>query len=136
MITLPLDVLQFSKQTVIESYMSFIENFPKAEKVLDEVSCKSSFQKFLEVCSSTSVIHPSIHLYNEADLALLIISIRVFHTIIHRSCSLCSLVKYIQYWSILKQFRKQQTEVVKHDATSSHYVEVMFRDMLCAVVII
>ncbi|ELU16927.1 hypothetical protein CAPTEDRAFT_222014 [Capitella teleta] len=39
---------KFSKQTVIESYISFIENFPKAEKVLDEISNKSAFQKFVE----------------------------------------------------------------------------------------
>jgi len=41
--------MQFSKQTVIDSYISFIEHFPRAEKVLDEVSTKSSFQKFVEV---------------------------------------------------------------------------------------
>ena len=41
--------VQFSKQTVIDSYISFIEHFPRAEKVLDEVSTKSSFQKFVEV---------------------------------------------------------------------------------------
>ena len=34
---------------MIESYVSFIENFPRAEKVLDEISTKSSFQKFIEV---------------------------------------------------------------------------------------
>jgi len=44
--------LQFSKQTVIDSYISFIEHFPRAEKVLDEVSTKSSFQKFVEVSSA------------------------------------------------------------------------------------
>ncbi|KAK2193075.1 hypothetical protein NP493_17g03023 [Ridgeia piscesae] len=40
----------FSKQTVIESYISFIENFARAEKVLDDLSTKSSFQKFVEQC--------------------------------------------------------------------------------------
>ena len=44
-------VFQFSKQTVIESYISFIENFARAEKVLDDLSTKSSFQKFVEVSS-------------------------------------------------------------------------------------
>ena len=42
-------LFQFSKQTVIESYISFIENFARAEKVLDDMSTKSSFQKFVEV---------------------------------------------------------------------------------------
>jgi len=37
---------------VIDSYISFIEHFPRAEKVLDEVSTKSSFQKFVEVSSA------------------------------------------------------------------------------------
>lgn len=40
----------FSKQTVIESYISFIEHFPRSEKVLDEVATKSSFQKLIEQC--------------------------------------------------------------------------------------
>jgi hypothetical protein len=58
-------VFQFSKQTVIESYMSFIEHFPRAEKVLDEVSTKSSFQKFIEVsdCDEFNVLPPCK--YNE-----------------------------------------------------------------------
>ena len=43
---------QFSKQTVIECYTSFIEYFPRAEKVLDDLSTKSSFQKFIEVIAS------------------------------------------------------------------------------------
>ena len=42
-------MFQFSKQTVIESYVSFIENFPKAEKVLDDLGTKTSFQKFIDV---------------------------------------------------------------------------------------
>lgn len=49
-------LFQFSKQTVIENYVSFIENFPRAEKVLDEISTKSSFQKYIEVGLSTKYL--------------------------------------------------------------------------------
>jgi len=49
-------VFQFSKQTVIESYISFIENFARAEKVLDDLSTKSSFQKFVEVSSHVCLV--------------------------------------------------------------------------------
>ena len=40
---------QFSKQSVVESYVLFIQNFPRAEKALDDISSKSAFQKFVEV---------------------------------------------------------------------------------------
>ena len=46
---------QFSRETVIENYVSFIENFPRAEKVLDELMNKSTFQRFIEVGAVFSV---------------------------------------------------------------------------------
>jgi hypothetical protein len=49
---------------VIESYISFIENFPKAEKVLDEISNKSAFQKFVEVNNRPTL---SIRLQNKVS---------------------------------------------------------------------
>ena len=58
--------LQFCRQTVIENYMSFIENFPRAEKVLDELINKSTFQKFLEV----SDLPDMRIMYNTKELAI------------------------------------------------------------------
>ena len=40
---------QFCKESVLDSYEHFIENFAKAEKLLDDVSSKSVFQRFAEV---------------------------------------------------------------------------------------
>ena len=47
---------QFSKQTVIESYVSFIEHFPRAEKVLHDLAAKTTFQRFVEVSSPANSI--------------------------------------------------------------------------------
>lgn len=55
--------VQFSKPTVSESYRLFIENFPRAEKALDELLTKSTFQRFVEVR-----LHSSLHEFNNLDL--------------------------------------------------------------------
>lgn len=41
---------QFAKQTVLESYLSFVENYNASGKVIENaLNTKSSVQKFIEV---------------------------------------------------------------------------------------
>ena len=51
---------QFCKESVLESYEHFIENFSKAEKLLDDVSCKSAFNRFVEVQSESATSRAAI----------------------------------------------------------------------------
>lgn len=44
-------LFQFSKQTILESYLSFVENYNTSGKVIENaLTTKSSMQKFIEVC--------------------------------------------------------------------------------------
>lgn len=57
-------ILQFSKQTVIDCYLSFVENYKTSGKVIENaLTTKSSVQKFIEV----SLSKQSMFYFSEND---------------------------------------------------------------------